>query len=282
MNVIEVNGLIKKYGDIIAVNNVSFYVKKGEIFSLLGPNGAGKTTTVEIIEGIRKPTSGKIKIFGKSINNKIKEKIGVLPQEFQSIERLTVRETLEYFSSMYKNPADIDEIIEKVRLEEKENELYKNLSGGQRQRVGVAIALVNNPSLIFLDEPTTGLDPAARRNLWNVIYELKKEGKTIFLTTHYMEEAEYLADRVAIMHKGKIIAIDEPYNLIERYGEKAKVIIKKIKGNGIEMEVENEAEIAEIIEDIKKKNIKYERIEIKRANLEDVFLKLTGSKEGLK
>ncbi len=278
MNIIEVRGLTKIYGSLIAVDNVSFDVREGEVFSLLGPNGAGKTTTVEMIEGIRKPTKGEIKVFGGKLDRKVKEKIGVLPQEFQSMERLTVRETLEYFSSFYNKSMDIDELIEMVGLTEKKNTLYKNLSGGQKRALGVAMALVNDPSLIFLDEPTTGLDPAARRNLWRAIKKLKEEGKTIFLTTHYMEEAEYLADRVAIMHHGKIIAIDEPYKLIEKYGEKTRVIIKKIDGEE-EMEIEDEREIAEIIEKLKEKGIKYERIEIKRPNLEDVFLKLTG--EGL-
>lgn len=277
MNVIEVRGLTKVYGNVVAVDNISFDVRKGEVFSLLGPNGAGKTTTVEIIEGIRKPTKGEIKVFGGKVE-RAKEKIGVLPQEFQSMERLTVRETLEYFSSFYKKSMDIEELIEMVGLTEKKNTLYKNLSGGQKRALGVAIALVNDPSLIFLDEPTTGLDPAARRNLWKAIRKLKEGRKTVFLTTHYMEEAEYLADRVAIMHHGKIIAIDEPYKLIEKYGEKTRVIIKKIDSEE-EMEINDEREIAKIIEKLKEKGIKYERIEIKRPNLEDVFLKLTG--EGL-
>ncbi len=278
MKAIEVKNLTKVYGDVIAVDNVTFFVNEGEIFSLLGPNGAGKTTTVEIIEGIRKPTKGETRVFGGKIDREIKEKIGVLPQEFQSSERLTVRETLEYFSSFYKESTNIDTLIEMVGLTQKKNTLYKNLSGGQKRALGVAIALINNPSLVFLDEPTTGLDPAARRNLWKTIRRLKEEGKTIFLTTHYMEEAEYLADRVAIMHHGKIIAVDEPYRLIEKYGDKTKVIVKKIDGEE-EMEIDDEREIAEIIDSLKKDEVKYERIEIKRANLEDVFLKLTG--EGL-
>ena len=277
MNVIEVRGLTKVYGNVVAVDNISFDIRKGEVFSLLGPNGAGKTTTVEIIEGIRKPTKGEIKVFGGKVE-RAKEKIGVLPQEFQSMERLTVRETLEYFSSFYKKNMDIDKLIEMVGLMEKKNTLYKNLSGGQKRALGVAIALVNDPSLIFLDEPTTGLDPAARRNLWKAIRKLKEGRKTVFLTTHYMEEAEYLADRVAIIHHGKIIAIDEPYKLIEKYGEKTRVIIKKIDSEE-EMEINDEREIAKIIEKLKEKGIKYERIEIKRPTLEDVFLKLTG--EGL-
>ncbi len=277
MNVIEVKNLRKEYGNIVAVDNISFEVKEAEIFSLLGPNGAGKTTTVEIIEGIRNATEGTVKIFGKGLNDRyIKEKIGVLPQEFQSFERLTVKETLIYFSRLYKNHRSIDEIISIVGLKEKENEIYKNLSGGQRQRVGVAISLVGDPELIFLDEPTTGLDPAARRSLWNVIKKLKKDGKTVFLTTHYMEEAEYLSDRVAIMHNGRIVSIGSPEELIEKYGEKTKIVIS-IKDKLTEIETE-ENEIPELMEKIKNRGIKYDRIEIKRANLEDIFLKLTGAR----
>lgn len=287
---IEVKNLTKVYGDIIAVNNISFNVRKGEIFSLLGPNGAGKTTTVEMLEMIRKPTSGEIKIFDSKTD--IKENIGILPQKFQSFERLSVRETLKYFSSLYEKRIDIDELLNLIGLKEVEGIMYKNLSGGLKRRVGVAIALVNDPELIFLDEPTTGLDPAARRSLWEVIKNLKKRGKTIILTTHYMEEAQYLADRVAIMHRGKIIAMDEPHKLIERYGDKTKLIIKGADGNLKEilpsikysssreavMEIDDEGDIASIILQLKKGGIRYERIEIERANLEDVFLKLTGAK----
>ena len=276
MNVIEVKNLRKEYGNIVAVDNISFEVKEAEIFSLLGPNGAGKTTTVEIIEGIRNATEGTVKIFGKNIDRHIKEKIGVLPQEFQSFERLTIRETLIYFSMLYKKCRSIDEIISIVGLKEKENEIYKNLSGGQRQRVGVAISLVGDPELIFLDEPTTGLDPAARRSLWNVIKKLKKDGKTVFLTTHYMEEAEYLSDRVAIMHNGRIVSIGSPEELIEKYGEKTKIVIS-IKDKLTEIETE-ENDIPELMEKIKNRGTKYDRIEIKRASLEDVFLKLTGAR----
>ncbi|KAA0008370.1 MAG: ABC transporter ATP-binding protein [Thermoplasmata archaeon] len=275
MKAIEVKNLTKVYGNIIAVDNVTFFVEEGEIFSLLGPNGAGKTTTVEIIEGIRNADKGEVKIFGKNLNDEIKEKMGILPQEFQSMERLNVKETLEYFASFYRKSIDIDELIEMVGLKEKEKELYKNLSGGQKRLLGVAMALVNDPSLIFLDEPTTGLDPKARRNIWNVIMEMKEKGKTIFLTTHYMEEAEYLADKVAIMHRGKIVAMDEPYRLIEKYGSGARIIVETVDGKK-EFKARDEKEVVRIIGELQEK---YEKIEIKRANLEDVFLKLTG--EGL-
>lgn len=180
---IEVSHLKKVYGDLVAVDDISFAVKKGEIFAFLGPNGAGKTTTVEMIESIRQPTVGSIKLLGKDIKNQfneIKEKIGILPQEFHSFERLTVRETLIYFSNLYKKKADIEEIIQFLDLTSYKNMLYRNLSGGLKQRVGVAISLVNDPEIIFLDEPTTGLDPKARREVWGVIAGLRKE-KLCFL-----------------------------------------------------------------------------------------------------
>ncbi len=177
---IEVSHLKKVYGDLTAVNDISFSVKTGEIFAFLGPNGAGKTTTVEMIESIRQPTAGSIKLLGKDIKtqfNDVKEKIGILPQEFHSFERLTVRETLVYFSNLYKKKTDVDEIIQSLDLTSHKNMLYRNLSGGLKQRVGVAISLVNDPDIIFLDEPTTGLDPKARREVWGVIAGLHKKRK---------------------------------------------------------------------------------------------------------
>ena len=219
---IEVSHLKKVYGDLIAVNDISFAVKTGEVFAFLGPNGAGKTTTVEMIESIRQPTAGSITLLGKDIKNgfnDVKERIGILPQEFHSFERLTVKETLVYFSKLYKKRANVDDIIDALDLTAQQNMLYKNLSGGLKQRVGVAISLVNDPEVIFLDEPTTGLDPKARREVWGVIASLRKKGKTVFLTTHYMEEAEFLADHIAVIFKGKIIAEGSLEDLIRQYGK---------------------------------------------------------------
>ena len=297
---IEVSNLKKVYGDLIAVNNISFSVKKGEIFAFLGPNGAGKTTTVEIIESIREPTAGNIKIFGKDIKksfDKVKEKIGVLPQEFYSFERLTVRETLIYFSTLYKENANIDEIIKSMDLKSSEKMLYKNLSGGLKQRVGVAIALVNDPDIVFLDEPTTGLDPKARREVWEVIAGLRNRGKTVFLTTHYMEEAEYLADHIGIIHKGIIIAEGSLEELVNKYGNesilkikncKSKDIIEILKDHNFEVETEGNGDISikieykerivEILSLLKYECIEYDTIDIQRSNLEEIFLKLTGAK----
>jgi ABC-2 type transport system ATP-binding protein len=299
---IEVSHLKKVYGDLTAVNDISFAVKKGEVFAFLGPNGAGKTTTVEMIESIREPTAGVIKLLGCDIRtdfNGVKEKIGILPQEFHSFERLTVRETLVYFSNLYKKKADVDEIISTLDLDDHKNMLYKNLSGGLKQRVGVAISLVNDPDVIFLDEPTTGLDPKARREVWGVVSGLRKKGKTVFLTTHYMEEAEFLADHIAVIHKGKIIAEGSLEDLIRRYGKTSILHIKKCKGapdvvkmlnqegftdvtseaNGdIAVKIDYKERVLEILSHLRHDCIEYDSIDIRRSNLEEVFLRLTGSK----
>jgi len=297
---IEVNLLRKEYGELVAVNNISFSVKKGEVFAFLGPNGAGKTTTVEMIESIRQPSGGSIKILGSDVStsfNDVKEKIGILPQEFHSFDNLTVRETLEYFSKPFQKHADLDSIIDSINLGSEQNKKYKNLSGGLKQRVGVAISLVNDPDIVFLDEPTTGLDPKARREVWHVISELRNKGKTVFLTTHYMEEAEYLADHIAIIHKGKIIAEGTLEELVSRYGSssllrikncKTKKIIDILKNKGfdayserngdIAVKIEFKEKVLDILSILKHECVEYESIDIRRANLEEIFLKLTGAK----
>jgi len=296
---IEVENLTKIYGDLKAVDNISFKVRKGEVFAFLGPNGAGKTTTVEMIETIRSPTRGRIKVLGQDVKKstkEIKERIGVLPQEFISFERLTVRETLKYFSNLYKKHVDMDGIMDIIDLKDKENELYMNLSGGLKQRVGVAIALVNDPDIVFLDEPTTGLDPRARRDVWNAIAGLKKPGKTVFLTTHYMEEAEYLADSIAIMHRGRIVAEGTLDELIQKYGKRSTLLLKggraeeaaeALKENGYDAEVvDGDVEIKIVKRDavldilfyLREKGIYYREVDIRHSDLEDVFLNLTGEK----
>jgi len=297
---IEVANLKKIYGDLAAVNGISFRVKKGEVFAFLGPNGAGKTTTVEMIESIRVPTAGSIKILGKDIKtsfNEIKEKIGILPQEFHSYERLTVKETLMYFSKLYEKRTDIDQIISMMDLTEHQKMLYRNLSGGLKQRVGVAISLVNDPEIVFLDEPTTGLDPKARREVWDVIAGLKKRRKTVFLTTHYMEEAEHLADHIAVIHKGKIIAEGSLEQLIQKYGMGAVLHIKKCsnshaneilkergfsvlseKNGDISIKIDYKERVLEILAELRHACIEYDSIDIRRSNLEEVFLNLTGAR----
>ena len=295
---IEVENLTKRYGDLLAVNEISFNVRGGEVFALLGPNGAGKSTTVEIIDTIRAPTSGKVTLLGMDVTKKkhdIVPRIGVLPQGFSSFDRITVRETLQYYSRLFcRMNTDIDGLIELVKLKEKTKEQYKNLSGGLKQRLGIAIALVNDPEVVFLDEPTTGLDPRARREVWKVLLDLKKKGKTVFLTTHYMEEAELLADTVAIISKGKIIAMGSPDALIESNAnyllltlqsvdEKAFEIVRKMgfepvqdNQKEIKVRVEQTDDVRKILNTIKQAGASFHGLDVRRPNLEEVFLKLTG------
>lgn len=215
---LKVTDLAKKYGDFEAVKGVSFDVKEGEIFGILGPNGAGKTTTLEMIEGMRPIDGGKAELAGIDVAKepyRIKEMIGVQLQSSSFFPNLSLVELLRLFSSLYAQTAHPEELLREVSLEEKAKEFVKNLSGGQRQRFSIAAALVNQPVALFLDEPTTGLDPQARRNLWELIQQIKTKGTTIILTTHYLDEAEILCDRVAIMDEGSIIALDSPSHLIE-------------------------------------------------------------------
>jgi ABC-2 type transport system ATP-binding protein len=217
---IEVERLVKHYSNVKAVDDVSFSVAAGEVFALLGPNGAGKTTTTEIIEGLRQPDSGSVRVLGLNSSRQddaIKQRIGIQLQTTALYQKLTVREIVALFGSFFARALPPDEVIAMVSLQEKAETRSKQLSGGQRQRLAVAIALVNDPEIIFLDEPTTGLDPQARRRMWEVIESLRGRGRTVFLTTHYMEEAERLCDRVAIMEHGKIIALGTPQELIREH-----------------------------------------------------------------
>jgi len=295
---IEVGNLTKRYGDLLAVNDLSFNVRQGEIFALLGPNGAGKTTTVEIIDTIRKPTSGKVTLFGMDVTKKkhdIVHRIGVLPQGFSSFDRITVRETLQYYSRLFSCAnTDVDGLIELVNLKDKTREQYKNLSGGLKQRLGIAIALVNDPEVLFLDEPTTGLDPRSRHEVWNLLLGLKEKGKTVFLTTHYMEEAEFLADTVAIISKGKIIAMGSPGALIERNAnylvltlrsvdEKVFDIVREMgfepvhdNHKDVRVRVERMDDVQKILNTIQEGGASLLSLDVRKPNLEDVYLKLTG------
>ena len=294
---IEVDQLTKRYGDLLAVNDISFTVRKGEVFAFLGPNGAGKTSTVEIIETIRTPTSGNVTLLGMDVTKKKQEivhRIGVLPQGFSSFDRITVRETIQYYSRLFCVNTDIDGLIELVNLKDKANEQYKNLSGGLQQRLGIAIALVNDPEVVFLDEPTTGLDPRARREVWEVLQGLKAKGKTVFLTTHYMEEAELLADRVAIISRGKIIAMGSPRELIadnanyqvltlQAVDDQVLEIVRKMgfepildSNNNLKVRVEQTDDVLQILNAIKAAEALYLGLDGRKPNLEEVFLKLTG------
>ena len=299
--VIEVDSLVKKYGDKTAVNDISFEVKHGKIFAFCGPNGAGKTTTVEILECLRSPTSGNAKILGLDISrssdvSEIRKRIGVLPQDFNTFDLLTVKETLEFFSKIYDLHLAVKELIKMIDMEEYTNVLYKNLSGGLKQRVGVAIALANDPEVVFLDEPTTGLDPKARRDVWDVITGLKNKGKTVFLTTHYMGEVESLADNVSLIYDGKIIAEGTPQQMISKYGGnqtivlggggiKAQMILKKVmddvvldKNGDVLVKINSRKEIYDVIRSLESENVEYDRLSIKGATFDDVFLNLTGKK----
>jgi len=297
-SVITVSNLTKRYGDFAAVDDIDFEVYKGEVFSILGPNGAGKTTTVEIMECLKTKTSGTVSILGMDIEGavrEIKKRIGVLPQDFNAFDLLTVKENIDYFGGMFRQRLDAETLIKLVELEDKRDEYFKNLSGGLKQRVGVAISMVNDPDIIFLDEPTTGLDPKARREVWEVVKGLKAQGKTVILTTHYMEEAEVLSDRVAIMNRGKFIALGTPREIIERHGSGTTLVVRggnsaafeqlrdisprvELKGNDVVVRVDRKEVLPEAILRLERSGAYYEEIQLRRATLEDVFLSLTGKR----
>jgi ABC-2 type transport system ATP-binding protein len=295
---IVVDTLTKRYGNLLAVNGVSFSVRKGEVFAFLGPNGAGKTTTVEIIETIRVPTSGKVSVLGMDVTKKkrdIVRRIGVLPQGFTSFDRLTVRESIQYYSWLFSGKTtDFNGLIELANLKDKSREQFKNLSGGLKQRLGIAIALVSDPEVVFLDEPTTGLDPRARREVWEILLGLKKKGKTIFLTTHYMEEAELLADTVAIISEGRIIAIGSPDELIENNANELSLTMRSVDANvftivremgfepvrhnhdHIKVRVKLAGDVRKILDAVEDAGASLLSLDVRKPNLEEVFLKLTG------
>ena len=286
MKIVEVKNLKKYYKDVKAVDGISFDIEEGSIFALLGPNGAGKTTTVEILEGLRKRDSGEVKLFGETVDDipkEMKKRIGVQLQKSAFFNYLTVGETLSLFRELYGRGYKVREISEIVHLVDKEKSLVKNLSGGQLQRLALGVALINDPELIFLDEPTTGLDPQARRMVWGIIKDLKDKGKTIFLTTHYMEEAEYLADVVCIIDHGKIVEMGRPEEIIRRSGLKTVIEMETIEDFVVEGAEKLDAnKYRLIVNDPERvlpeilKSGKVSNVMIRKPNLEDVFLKLTG------
>lgn len=296
--VIEVRNLIKRYGDLVAVNDIDLDVRAGEVYSILGPNGAGKTTSVEIMECLRMKTSGEVRILGHDIEKgqkEIRKRIGVLPQSFNAFDYLTVKENIEYFGGLFDKSIATEELIEAVQLQDKRDAWFTNLSGGLKQRVGVAIAMVNDPELIFLDEPTTGLDPKARREVWEVIRKLKSQNKTVILTTHYMEEAEVLSDHVAIMDAGRFIAMGTPKQIIDKYGSGSTCVVKGANAAASEavrsagmiyeanngdllVKLDNKGSLAKLVGLLSASEATYDEVLIKGSTLEDVFLKLTGKK----
>lgn len=296
---IQVNQLVKRYGALTAVDDISFQVERGQVFGLLGPNGAGKTTTVECIEGLRAADSGEIRVLGLDARKDlqpIKERIGIQLQTTGLYPKLTVREVIELFGSFYQHRLPTERLIEMLGLQERVNARTKDLSGGQKQRLSVALALVNDPDLIFLDEPTTGLDPQARRNLWDVVEHLQSRDKTILLTTHYMEEAEQLCDRLAVMDHGKIIALDTPDALVRQNFQEQAIEFETLQPppletlNGLAGVTRTEvhetqitvystdvpATMAGLLALSQQGALRFNDLTVHRATLEDVFLKLTG------
>lgn len=299
---VKVENLKKYYGDVKAVDSISFSVRKQEIFGILGPNGAGKTTTLEVIEGLREPDSGKILIDNHSVwpnPAKTQQIIGVQLQSTALFDYLTVIEMLKLFASFYKrtlSEKEMDHLLDDVGLREKTKATISELSGGQQQRLSIALSLVNDPMIVFLDEPTTGLDPQARRHLWEVVKRLNAEGKTILITTHYIEEAEVLCKRVAVMDHGHIIALDTPENLIDSLGKETKITftsnksldeadLKKLPGVTEVIRAENsyklytkqvERAIVKVLAMAHDEESPLENLSIEGDSLEDVFLHLTG------
>jgi ABC-2 type transport system ATP-binding protein len=300
--VIEVSGLHKAYGTFEAVRGIDFDVSEGEIFGLLGPNGAGKTSTVVILEGLRARSQGQVKVLGfdpEVSKRSLKDRIGVCLQATNLPDKLRVHEALEWFAAFYTRKADCNKLLQRLQLWEKRNDFYSKLSGGQKQRVALALALVNEPQLVFLDEPTTGLDPQVRLEIHSVIEELKAAKRTILLTTHYIEEAERLCDRVAIIDEGKIVALGSPHELQERvFGQSRIEVVTalpmpaelppfeavakySLSDDGKTLVVDSTRPartLPDLIRWVDQKGLELEDIHLKRPTLEDVFIELTGKK----
>ncbi|HEX6971935.1 MAG TPA: ABC transporter ATP-binding protein [Limnochordia bacterium] len=303
-----VEGLTKRYGDVVAVDGVSFSVREGEIFGLLGPNGAGKTTTLEMLEGLRRPDGGRAIVAGVDVAahpREVRRRIGVQLQEAGFFEKLTVAETLSLFASFHPRHVPIDELIEAFQLGEKRRARIESLSGGQKQRLSLALTVLNDPRLVFLDEPTTGLDPQARHNLWDVIQKMREAGRTVVLTTHYMEEAERLCDRVAIIDRGRIVALDTPERLINEHAGGARVIlggwrtddgvaagdvgewlgllpgVKRAEAAGdtwVLLSDDPAVSLPALFERAQACSGRFSQIAVEAGSLEDVFLNLTGKR----
>lgn len=285
VSVIEVRNLHKSYGLLEAVDGIDLSIEQGEIFAILGPNGAGKTTTVEILEGFRTRNSGEVRVLdfdpqfkGKGARE-FRDRIGVVLQSTSDAGDLTVYETIHHFSGYYSNPRDPREVVEAIGLGEKKRALVHTLSGGQRRRLDVGLGIVGNPELLFLDEPTTGFDPEARRDFWELIRGLRDLGTTIVLTTHYLEEAEALADRVAVINRGKILEIDTPANLGDRSTSLARV---HWESEGKMQEQFTDQPTAVIAKLMKEFTGEIPKLAVSRATLEDVYLQMIGESDGEK
>ena len=297
--ILQVENLVKRYEDVEAVRGVSFSVDEGEVFGLLGPNGAGKTSTVEVLEGLRTADGGRVSVCGLDPQRDavaLKHVIGAALQSTSLPDKLRVMEALRLFASFYKGGRNPEELLKRFGLEEKRNTFYRELSGGQKQRLALAMALVNDPKVLFFDEPTAGLDPQVRREIYDIIEELKREKKTILMTTHYIEEAEKLCDRVAIVDHGKVIALGTPRELKERSGAVTRISVRMAKpeANGALGSLEGVTEcrteagdyllystrvprtIVALVKHLEEQNNELVSLEISAPSLEDIFLELTG------
>jgi len=298
MSIIQVEHLRKSYKETMAVDDISFQVEEGEIFGMVGPNGAGKTTIIECIESLRFPDSGKISVLGLNPHKKnylLKEKIGIQLQEANLFSRIKVWEALDLYASLYRKSLDTRYLEELMGLREKHNSFVGKLSGGQKQRLFITLALINDPEVVFLDELTTGLDPQARRTMWKLVRDIQNQGKTVFLVTHFMEEAEQLCDRVAIIDHGHMIALDKPENLIASVNIESRILFT-VKDFSVKKKLEkipdvtrvkqqnewvtvygrSEELVGEVVNLLIQEKIYFRRLKTEQPNLEDVFLHLTG------
>ena len=299
--IVQVEGLHKEYGATVAVDEVSFEVHAGEIFGMVGPNGAGKTTTIECLEGLRKPDAGTVRVLGVDPQREgqtLRERTGIQLQQSNLPDRMRVWEALDLYSSFYPKAADWKELLAQLGLDEKRNTPFSKLSGGQKQRLFIALSLINDPQLVFLDELTTGLDPQARHAIWDLVRDVRSKGKTVLLTTHFMEEAERLCDRVAILDHGKIVALDTPAALIRSLGTEERVVFSvdgalptgfekalsgevraELQGERVVIHGKNDSKVplvSQVVSLLTNQGIQFRDLRTEQPTLEDVFLSLTG------
>jgi len=295
--IVRVDHLRKTYGPVVAVDDVSFHVRRGEIFGIVGPNGAGKTTTIECIEGIREPESGDVRVLGLHPSKdryRLRQRIGVQLQQSALQARIKVWEALDLYASFYDSSVPYESLLQQLDLVDKRSTAYAKLSGGQKQRLFIALALINDPELVFLDEITTGLDPQARHNMWDLVRSIRDEGKTILFTTHFMEEAERLCDRVAVIDKGNIVALDSPENLVRSLGAENRLVftvegsldIQRLQslstvtrvatlGTRVTVYGLGSSMVGDVVGVLSAEKIQYRDLRTEQPSLEDVFLKLT-------
>jgi len=293
---VSIDHLVKRYGALVAVDGISLELDAGSVFAFLGPNGAGKTTTVEILEGLRRPSAGTVRVLGLDPwqdGRALHRRIGVIPQEFRFFEKITAREAVEYYRSLFGTHVDPGELLARVELSDKADARFDSLSGGQKQKLGLALSMTNNPEVCFLDEPTTGLDPHARRAIWNVIRNLQAEGRTVFLTTHYLEEAQLLAERVAIINRGRIIASGTPEEIIRAYGRPSRLrvvappelaqllerelgVSARAEGGHVLVELADKHDVIRVLTAIDRSGLPWDRVATEEETLEDVFVRLVG------